>query len=105
MAGIALGWQAVLEARRLGRPTAEWPAAAPLWLRDLYLPLAARPFAIGHLGQSLDGFIATADGGSPYVHGPDNINHPHPTRSEKARVGKECGRSGSTRWYPGLEKK
>ena len=48
-------------------------------LFDLYLPLcnvrATAPITIGHLGQSLDGYIATRSGDSFYVTGPQNIRH------------------------------
>jgi diaminohydroxyphosphoribosylaminopyrimidine deaminase / 5-amino-6-(5-phosphoribosylamino)uracil reductase len=54
-------------------------------LLDLYLPLCAanagRPLAIGHLGQSLDGCIATRSGDSYYVTGPDNVLHLHRLRA------------------------
>lgn len=56
-------------------------------LLDLYLPLcgpvsgADEPQVIGHLGQSLDGFIATASGDSCYVTGPENIRHLHRMRA------------------------
>jgi diaminohydroxyphosphoribosylaminopyrimidine deaminase/5-amino-6-(5-phosphoribosylamino)uracil reductase len=57
-----LGWECRL---RSGDPRAE--------LLELYLPLcsatAAHPIAIGHLGQSLDGFIATPSGDSQTVTG------------------------------------
>jgi riboflavin-specific deaminase-like protein len=52
---------------------------------DLYLPLcsasAARPMTVGHLGQSLDGFIATRAGDSQFVTGPENIVHLHRMRA------------------------
>lgn len=52
---------------------------------DLYLPLAGattqRPLTIGHLGQSLDGFIATRAGESRYVTGGENIVHLHRLRA------------------------
>jgi riboflavin-specific deaminase-like protein len=52
---------------------------------DLYLPLCAatptRPITVGHLGQSLDGFIATHGGDSQYVTGPENIVHMHRLRA------------------------
>ena len=52
---------------------------------DLYLPLcaahAARPITVAHLGQSLDGFIATGGGDSYYVTGPANILHLHRLRA------------------------
>jgi diaminohydroxyphosphoribosylaminopyrimidine deaminase/5-amino-6-(5-phosphoribosylamino)uracil reductase len=54
-------------------------------LLDLYLPLCigarARDLVIGHVGQSLDGQIATAGGASRYVTGPENIVHMHRLRS------------------------
>lgn len=54
-------------------------------LLDLYQPLitasASRPLVIGHLGQSLDGFVATASGDSDYVNGPENILHLHRLRA------------------------
>jgi diaminohydroxyphosphoribosylaminopyrimidine deaminase / 5-amino-6-(5-phosphoribosylamino)uracil reductase len=54
-------------------------------LFDLYLPLcgatAARPITVGHLGQSLDGFIATPSGDSQFVTGEENILHLHRMRA------------------------
>jgi diaminohydroxyphosphoribosylaminopyrimidine deaminase / 5-amino-6-(5-phosphoribosylamino)uracil reductase len=54
-------------------------------LLDLYLPITgARPdqaITLGHLGQSLDGFIATASGDSAYVTGSENILHLHRLRA------------------------
>jgi riboflavin-specific deaminase-like protein len=54
-------------------------------LLDLYLPITgARPdqaITIGHLGQSLDGFIATASGDSACVTGSENILHLHRLRA------------------------
>ncbi len=50
---------------------------------DLYLPICsattARPITVGHLGQSLDGFIATHSG--EYVTGEENILHLHRMRA------------------------
>src|SRR5262245_37797710 len=69
-----VGWEAVL-------PTAD-PRYA---LIDLYLPIctatAARPITVGHLGQSLDGFIATHAGESRWVTGPENLVHMHRMRA------------------------
>ena len=52
---------------------------------DLYLPLlnatSARPIALGHLGQSLDGFIATPSGDSQFVTGEENLLHLHRLRA------------------------
>ena len=54
-------------------------------LLDLYLPICSstttRPTTIGHLGQSLDGFIATHSGDSQFVTGNDNIVHLHRMRA------------------------
>jgi riboflavin-specific deaminase-like protein len=58
------------------------PAVAQLF--DLYLPVCrtARDWmAVGHLGQSLDGRIATASGASRYVNGPENLVHLHRLRA------------------------
>jgi riboflavin-specific deaminase-like protein len=54
-------------------------------LLNLYLPICsgtvARPLTVGHLGQSLDGFIATRSGDSQTVTGGDNIVHLHRMRA------------------------
>ncbi len=54
-------------------------------LLELYLPLcvgaSANALVLGHVGQSLDGQIATASGSSRYVTGPENIVHMHRLRS------------------------
>ena len=67
---------------------------------DLYLPVALagpqRPIAIAHLGQSLDGRIATESGASHYVTGPENIDQPASlTRALRCRGG--GGRDGGRR--------
>lgn len=52
---------------------------------DLYLPLAlakeGQPLTVAHLGQSLDGYIATVTGASRYVNGPENLAHLHRMRA------------------------
>ncbi len=52
---------------------------------DLYLPLCGathlRSLTFGHLGQSLDGFIATHEGDSQFVTGRENIVHLHRLRA------------------------
>ena len=52
---------------------------------DLYLPIASgtleRPVTVGHLGQSLDGFIATHAGESRWVTGQENMRHMHRLRA------------------------
>ena len=54
-------------------------------LFDLYLPFcsatAFKPLTIGHLGQSLDGFIATHTGESQWVTGHENMVHMHRLRA------------------------
>jgi diaminohydroxyphosphoribosylaminopyrimidine deaminase/5-amino-6-(5-phosphoribosylamino)uracil reductase len=54
-------------------------------LVELYLPLcnacATQPITVGHLGQSLDGHIATDTGDSCYVTGRENIVHLHRMRA------------------------
>jgi riboflavin-specific deaminase-like protein len=54
-------------------------------LLELYLPVssasAEAPITIAHLGQSLDGFIATPSGDSAFVTGPENILHLHRLRA------------------------
>src|SRR6185295_3168772 len=54
-------------------------------LLDLYLPIcsatAAAPVTVGHLGLSLDGFIATPTGDSQFVTGHENILHLHRMRA------------------------
>jgi len=72
------------------RPGAGWQATLPAGdprspLIDLYIPVcsatAALPITIGHLGQSLDGFIATHAGESRYVTGEQNMIHMHRLRA------------------------
>jgi diaminohydroxyphosphoribosylaminopyrimidine deaminase / 5-amino-6-(5-phosphoribosylamino)uracil reductase len=52
---------------------------------DLYLPICsatrARPVTVGHVGQSLDGFIATLAGESHWITGGQNILHMHRLRA------------------------
>jgi riboflavin-specific deaminase-like protein len=51
-------------------------------LLDLYLPMCSgAPVAIAHLGQSIDGYVATRSGDSSYVNGPENILHLHRMRA------------------------
>jgi len=72
------------------QPSVGWCAAVPADdprrdLLDLYLPIssanASRPIIVGHLGQSLDGFIATSSGDACFVTGPQNILHLHRLRA------------------------
>jgi diaminohydroxyphosphoribosylaminopyrimidine deaminase/5-amino-6-(5-phosphoribosylamino)uracil reductase len=53
-------------------------------LIELYLPLCRdcpEPFVVAHLGQSLDGRIATVDGSSRWVTGPEDVAHTHRMRA------------------------
>jgi diaminohydroxyphosphoribosylaminopyrimidine deaminase / 5-amino-6-(5-phosphoribosylamino)uracil reductase len=65
-------------------PAANAPPAAQALL-DLYLTIcnvtAQSPLTVGHLGQGLDGYIATSSGDSNYVTGADNILHLHRMRA------------------------
>jgi diaminohydroxyphosphoribosylaminopyrimidine deaminase / 5-amino-6-(5-phosphoribosylamino)uracil reductase len=72
------------------RPGSGWEALLPASdgrrsLLDLYLPITSatsrHPLTIGHLGQSLDGFIATHSGESQYVTGEENLLHLHRMRA------------------------
>ena len=67
-----------------------WSAGPPIStaaaeLLDLYLPIAlacrARPCTVAHLGQSLDGRIATLNGASCHINGPENLTHLHRMRA------------------------
>lgn len=71
-------------------PDAGWKPALPVDdpshpLLDLYLPVCSatpgHPVTVGHLGQSLDGFIATHSGDSCFVTGAENIRHLHRMRA------------------------
>jgi riboflavin-specific deaminase-like protein len=61
------------------------PAPALGDFLDLYMPYALAPaehgFAVAHLGQSLDGRIATASGSSRWVTGEEDLRHNHRMRA------------------------
>ncbi len=68
--------------------SADWlslyaPLLAARWAADdAATPAApARPWALGQLGQSLDGCVATASGDSYYVTGPQSLVHLHRLRA------------------------
>jgi diaminohydroxyphosphoribosylaminopyrimidine deaminase/5-amino-6-(5-phosphoribosylamino)uracil reductase len=78
------------EAPLLWRPDSGWELRLPADDRrgpliDLYLPICSatrqHPITVGHLGQSLDGFIATHSGDSQFVTGRENIVHLHRMRA------------------------
>ena len=60
-------------------------AAEARAMLDLYLPHCepslSDGYVVGHLGQSIDGFIANQHGDSYYVTGPENILHLHRMRA------------------------
>lgn len=60
-------------------------SAAGAELLNLYLPMAlacrTRPLTVAHLGQSLDGRIATLEGKSRTLNGPENLTHLHRLRA------------------------
>ncbi|MDQ5909699.1 MAG: Deaminase [Pseudomonadota bacterium] len=67
-----------------------WAAQIPVTeagaeLLDLYLPLAlacrTQPFTVAHLGQSLDGRIATVNGASCPINSSENLTHLHRMRA------------------------
>ena len=68
------GWEPALDVADPRRP-----------LLELYLPITSAtsqtPMTVGHLGQSLDGFIATHSGESQFVTGEENILHLHRMRA------------------------
>jgi len=78
-----LGWQACVPS--LDRDDPDDLDDLARTLLDLYLPIcgatAERPIAVGHLGQSLDGFIAMPTGESQFVTGHENILHLHRMRA------------------------
>ncbi len=77
------------------RPGDHLVDAEALALFDLYLPVCrahrGTPEIIGHLGQSIDGYIATASGDARFVTGEANIRHLHRMRalSDAVLVGAE----------------
>jgi diaminohydroxyphosphoribosylaminopyrimidine deaminase/5-amino-6-(5-phosphoribosylamino)uracil reductase len=82
-AAPALRWSAD-QGWQLDAPCSERSAA----LFALYKPLldartarSATPWVVAQLGQSLDGFVATATGDSYYVNGPHGLLHLHRLRA------------------------
>jgi diaminohydroxyphosphoribosylaminopyrimidine deaminase / 5-amino-6-(5-phosphoribosylamino)uracil reductase len=65
-----------------GKPPTTRLAPGVKQMLELYLPLCqAKTLVFGHVGQSLDGQIATATGASRYVTGPENLLHMHRLRA------------------------
>ncbi len=75
------------------RPGAGWSIQGPVSARsaalfDLYKPLldarsaaGSHPWVVAQMGQSLDGFVATATGDSYYVNGAHSLVHLHRLRA------------------------
>jgi riboflavin-specific deaminase-like protein len=62
-------------------PPAPNDARGPLFA-PLRAPVAAgRSFVLGRIAQSLDGYIATRDGQSVWISGPDDLRHTHQLRA------------------------
>jgi riboflavin-specific deaminase-like protein len=76
--GGVLAWQDGWHA--LGAMPAGWDDHDELYL-TLGSARAAAPIVVGQLGQSLDGFIATASGDSHYVTGKASLVHLHRLRA------------------------
>jgi len=80
-----LGWISVDPDAERGVHAVTRFAASVLQMLELYLPLClgkqSSEFVIAHVGQSLDGQIATASGASRYVTGPENLRHMHRLRA------------------------
>ena len=87
-------WQQALhrvDERRARRAVRAWAAPLPLAaahaeLLSLYEPILQRgsdapPWVIAHLGQSLDGYIATRNGDSRFVTGEQDLDHMHRLRA------------------------
>jgi diaminohydroxyphosphoribosylaminopyrimidine deaminase / 5-amino-6-(5-phosphoribosylamino)uracil reductase len=87
MRGEEGAWQCLLARRQGGAALAPTTDASPdvADLVALYQPYAelprGRPFAVAHLGQSLDGRIATASGVSRWVTGEADLLHTHRMRA------------------------
>ncbi|WP_296641771.1 RibD family protein [Roseinatronobacter sp.] len=78
-------WQRILDIRAgQGCPCCgDWTAGERSAL-NIYAPLARRdmgPMAIGQIGQSLDGRVATASGDARDISGPDGLRHLHRLRA------------------------
>lgn len=65
---------------------APWDTAADVGSDPLFAPLCqpvpdGRTFVLGRIAQSLDGYIATRDGESVWISGPDDLRHTHRLRA------------------------
>jgi diaminohydroxyphosphoribosylaminopyrimidine deaminase / 5-amino-6-(5-phosphoribosylamino)uracil reductase len=78
-------WESLLAVRHRGGAAPVPCSEDGVALLELYLPFAQLPrgrsFAVAHLGQSLDGRIATAAGASRWVTGDADLTHTHRMRA------------------------
>ena len=80
-------WEAILSWRAAARAGASPPLPALRGsMAELYLPLLHhfglhRSLVIAHLGQSLDGRIATPSGASQWITGEEDLLHTHRLRA------------------------
>jgi riboflavin-specific deaminase-like protein len=107
------GWFVVRADSECGwEPSAALTAAARELL-DMYAPLCVGPrsgeLVLAHLGQSLDGRLATVTGASRFVTGPEDFRHMHRLRAlfDVVLVGTETARIDdpqlTTRLVPGRQ--
>jgi riboflavin-specific deaminase-like protein len=79
------GWVSVDPERELELASSHALTPAAAQMLELYLPLCIGEKSVtrvvAHVGQSLDGQIATRSGASRYVTGPENIRHLHCLRA------------------------
>ena len=77
-------WAEILHARRTGSPlperTSAWSGLFALY-RERFDCRSDACHVVAHLGQSLDGKIAAANGQSCYVTGPEDLAHMHRLRA------------------------
>src|SRR5262245_43816348 len=80
-----LGWVSVDPERDVELASSSRATPGATQMLELYLPLCIGTRSIrsvfAHVGQSLDGQIATRSGASRYVTGPENIEHMHRLRA------------------------
>jgi diaminohydroxyphosphoribosylaminopyrimidine deaminase / 5-amino-6-(5-phosphoribosylamino)uracil reductase len=81
----AKAWLSVGPSTQRGFETREPVSPAVDELLEMYLHLCVgrtgSKFVLAHLGQSIDGQIATQGGASRYVTGPENLRHVHRLRA------------------------
>lgn len=77
-------WDSILIAQSAGDAMPSPPGGLDLFAelyRPFVDPIGGQPFVAAQLGQSLDGHIATQNGASHYVTGPESLVHLHRLRA------------------------